>query len=146
MSDDQPERRRTSPKWNMASIFEEIFANCPANIRDEALLPFHQIQKYLILADYERLFQSIVAFLPSPDINGSLLRFSTHISLFLYQQNHSDRFNEKTFVDILSTYIRHLIELEFKDLVCYYISKLPSTQQCECLRLGETSSSIFSAI
>ncbi|CAF4811396.1 unnamed protein product, partial [Rotaria sp. Silwood2] len=40
----------------MPSIFDEILAGCPTHIRDEALLPFNLIQKYLILADYERLF------------------------------------------------------------------------------------------
>lgn len=125
MSDERPQH------GDMTSIFDEIFANCPAHIRDEALQPFHQIQKYLILADYDRLFHSIVTFVQSPELNGSLLRFSSHICLFLYEQNHSKNFNEKTFVEILTTYIRHLIELEFKDLVCYYISKLPTSNQCK---------------
>jgi hypothetical protein len=115
----------------MTTIFDEILAACPTHIRDEGLLPFNQIEKYLILADYDRLFHSILTFLQTNDLNGSLLRFSTHICLFLYEQNHSsEKFNQKNFIQILTTYIHHLIELEFKDLVCYYISKLPADQQC----------------
>ena len=115
---------------NMTSIFDEILAGCPTHIRDEGLLPFNQIEKYLILADYDRLFHSILSFLHTNELNGSLLRFSTHICLFLYEQNHSEKFNEKNFIEILTTYIHHLVELEFKDLVCYYISKLPANNQC----------------
>ncbi|CAF5105315.1 unnamed protein product, partial [Rotaria sp. Silwood1] len=114
----------------MPSIFDEILAGCPTHIRDEALLPFNLIQKYLILADYDRLFHSILSFLhTNNELNGSLLRFSTHICLFLYEQNHSEKFNQNNFIEILTTYIHHLIELEFKDLVFYYISKLPSNNQ-----------------
>lgn len=121
-----------SHQLKMPSIFEEILAGCPTHIRDEALLPFNLIQKYLILADYERLFHSILSFLHIPnEPSGSLLRFSTHISLFLYEQNQSEQFNQKTFIEILTKYIHHLIELEFKDLVCYYISKLPPDNQCK---------------
>ncbi|CAF4491560.1 unnamed protein product, partial [Rotaria magnacalcarata] len=47
----------------MPSIFDEILAGCPTHIRDEAVLPFNAIQKYLILADYDRLFHSILSFL-----------------------------------------------------------------------------------
>ncbi|CAF4112432.1 unnamed protein product, partial [Rotaria magnacalcarata] len=100
------------------------------HIRDEAVLPFNAIQKYLILADYDRLFHSILSFLhTNNESNGSLLRFASHICLFLYEQNHSEKFNQNTFIEILTTYIHHLIELEFKDLVCYYISKLPPNDQ-----------------
>ena len=94
-------------------------------------LPFNQIEKYLILTDYDRLFQSILSYLHGEETNGSLLRFSTHICLFLYEQNHSQNFQEKTLLEVLTTYIDHLIELEFKDLVCYCISKLPITHQCK---------------
>jgi hypothetical protein len=114
----------------ITSIFDEILAGCPTHIHDEALLPFNQIQKYLILANYDRLFDSILSYLRTNESNGSLLRFSTHICLFLYEQNHSDNFNPKTFIEIVTTYIHHLVELEFKDLVCYYISKLPANNQC----------------
>lgn len=114
----------------MSSVFNEILATCSVNIRDEAMLPFNQIQKYLILADYDHLFNSILSYLHSNESSGSLLRFSTHVCLFLYGQNHSDDVHKKTFMEILTTYIHHLIELEFKDLVCYYISKLPSNNQC----------------
>lgn len=118
-------------RLQMTTIFDEIVAVCPTHIRDEASLPFNQIEKYLILADFDRLFQSILSYLHGEESNGSLLRFSTHVCLFLYEQNHSEQFHEKTLLDILTTYIHHLIELEFKDLVCYYISKLPTTQQCK---------------
>lgn len=140
MSDDQGSRH---PQWTMTSIFEEILAACPTHVRDEALLPFHQIQKHLILADYDRLFRSILTFLPSNELNGSLLRFSTHICLFLFEQNPSSQFNEKTFIDILTAYIQHLIELEFKDLVCYYISKLPLTNQCKTKEINRVASLSF---
>ncbi|CAF2152166.1 unnamed protein product [Rotaria magnacalcarata] len=114
----------------MPSIFDEILVGCPTHIRDEAVLPFNAIQKYLILADYDRLFHSILSFLhTNNESNGSLLRFASHICLFLYEQNHSEKFNQNTFIEILTTYIHHLIELEFKDLVCYYISKLPPNDQ-----------------
>ncbi|CAF1067642.1 unnamed protein product [Adineta ricciae] len=113
----------------MTTIFDEILASCPTHIRDEALSPFNQLEKYLILANYDCLCNSIISFLHSNEPNGSLLRFSTHICLFLYEQNHSDNFNQKNFIEILTTYIHHLIELEFKDLVCYYISKLPANNQ-----------------
>ncbi|UJR15865.1 hypothetical protein I4U23_002791 [Adineta vaga] len=116
-------------QFKMTTIFDEILAGCPSHIRDEALLPFNQIEKYLILANYNRLFDSILSFLHTNEFNGSLLRFSTHICLFLYEQNHSESFNQKNFIEILTTYIHHLIELEFKDLVCYYISKLPVHNQ-----------------
>jgi len=117
-------------RLDMITIFDEILAGCPTHIRDEALLPFNQIEKYLILADYDRLFHIILSFLRTNESNGSLLRFSTHICLFLYEQNHSENFHENNFIEILTTYIHHLIELEFKDLVCYYISKLPINNQC----------------
>ena len=128
-------------RLEMTTIFDEILAACPTHIRDEALLPFNQIEKYLILADYDRLFQSILSYLHAHENNGSLLRFSTHICLFLYAQNHSENFHEKNLIEILTTYIHHLIELEFKDLVCYYISKLPVTHQCkiDCFRSIENS-------
>ena len=128
MSDEQGTRH---PQWTMTSIFEEILTACPSHVRDEALLPFHQIQKQLILADYDRLFRSILTFIPSNELNGSLLRFSTHICLFLFEQKQSKQFSEKTFTEIITAYIHHLIELEFQDLVCYYISKLPAIQQCQ---------------
>lgn len=115
----------------MTMIFDEILSTCPPNIRDEALLPFNQIEKYLILANYDRLFGSILSFLHTNESNGSLLRFSTHICLFLYEQNRSGNFEQKSFVEIVTTYIHHLIELEFQDLVCYYISKLPPNNQCK---------------
>jgi hypothetical protein len=127
MSDDHRPRHT---HWTITSIFDEILAGCPTHIRDEALLPFHQIQKYLILADYNRLFDGIKICLRSNEFNGSLSRFATHICLFLFEQNHSNEFNIETFIDILTIYVNHLIDLEFKDLVCYYISKLPSIHQC----------------
>ena len=116
----------------MPSIFDEILAGCPNHIRDEALLPFNLIQKYLILADYDRLFHCILTFLSTTnEFNGSLLRFSTHICLFLHEQNRFENSNEINFIKILTSYIHHLIELEFKDLICYYISKLPLDSQCK---------------
>ena len=120
----------------MPCIFDEILAGCPTHIRDEALLPFNLVQKYLILADYDNLFDSILSSLRTTnESNGSLLRFSTHICLFLYEQNRSENFNQNNFIEILTTYISHLIELDFKDLVCYYISKLPLNNQCIFLYL-----------
>lgn len=115
---------------SIASIFQSLLT-CSDEIAREAAFPFHQIQKFLILADYENLFQNIFGFVNCQDSNSSLLRFSTHICLFLFEQNRSNEFDENMFVEILSVYIRHLIELDLKDLVCYYISKLPNIHQCK---------------
>jgi len=139
----QPDSEKVAPRFDMLTIFDEILSTCPTTIRDEALQPFHQIERYLILADYNRLFQSILTFVQQPDINGCLLRFATHICLFLFEQNSSEHFHENQFAEILTVYIQHLIELEFKDLVCYYISKLPEDKQCKTKSIRFVSFSLI---
>lgn len=124
------EPMRTGQNLTLKAIFD-LIPTCSTEISSEASSPFHQIEKFIILADYQSLFNNLPKFIVNQDINGSLLRFATHISLFLFQHNNSNQFAEKTYVDIVSTYIQHLIELEFKDLVCYYISKLPDEHRCE---------------
>lgn len=121
-----------SKYWNnkmaMEQIFDELSAHKNVSVREVANNYLIIIQKYLILDDIPELIQKINEWIDDIKADGHMLRFITHLVLFLRQ---IDRPHQSAIADkVIKLYVEFLIgEHAESQLIAYYTAALPPKEQ-----------------
>lgn len=139
----ETELRQTSPKsyiempkkyWNNKMTIEEIFNELSTreNIRDVAEDKMTIIRKYLILDDVAELMRNINCWLDEIKNDGQMLRFITHIVLFMRQIDRQHEQQGDIGNKVIQTYVEYLMkESTEPTLVAFYTSALPQNMQID---------------
>ncbi|XP_005177780.2 nuclear pore complex protein Nup107 [Musca domestica] len=122
-------------KMSMEQIFDELLVHNDAAVRDYAQSKVGIIQKYLILDNITELLQQIRRWIEEdqlvdskdPSISSHMLRFLTHIVLFMRQIGRVDK--EETADRIIAAYVECLIQMKDAQLVAFYTAALPGKMQ-----------------
>lgn len=120
--------------WNNKMTIEEIFNDLSTrdNIRDMAENKMTIIQKYLILDDIPMLMRNVSGWLDDLQNDGQMLRFITHIVLFMRQIGRLHEQHEDIGNRVIKTYIAYLIrESSEAIIVAFYTAAVPATMQIE---------------
>lgn len=117
--------------WDQPSDPESIFNRIEANenVQRESQDFYHVIQKWVILGDVEKLLDVMAQWIRGQEntLPQHLIRFMAHVVLFLRSTQH--RVNEDKCNVVLEAYVKYLIEEDHKELVSFYVSKLPPAAQ-----------------
>ncbi|XP_054741570.1 nuclear pore complex protein Nup107 [Anastrepha obliqua] len=122
-------------KMSLEQIFEELSVSNDATVRDYACSKVGTIQKYLILDNIGELLQHMRHWVEdannasdlSEPLSPHLLRFLTHIVLFMRQIGRVDK--EETADRIVAAYVESLIDMGDAQLVAFYTAALPGKMQ-----------------
>ncbi|XP_067622846.1 nuclear pore complex protein Nup107 isoform X2 [Eurosta solidaginis] len=121
-------------KMSLEQIFEELSVHKDAAVRDYASSKIGTIQKYLILDNIGELLQHMRRWIEesssnieSKKLSPHLLRFLTHIVLFMRQIGRVDK--EDTADRIVGAYVEALIEMGDAQLIAFYTAALPAKMQ-----------------
>ncbi|XP_066600426.1 nuclear pore complex protein Nup107 isoform X2 [Prorops nasuta] len=116
-------------EMTMDEIFKELHASKNSNIQEQANMPNHLIQKYLILNQIPQLMEEIDSIMENSRFNWNpqFIRFLAHLILFLRQVGISTK--DKIGVKVLSAYVRVLIDLGDPVLIAFYTATLPQEDQ-----------------
>nr|XP_006815564.1 PREDICTED: nuclear pore complex protein Nup107-like [Saccoglossus kowalevskii] len=114
------------------TVFQELQAYPNEVIQGQSKLPYHVIQKYIILNDLDGLIEEMNDWLHNPTLRSSthLIRFMAHIVLFFRAVGLQTK--EELCTAILEAYVRDLIEDKNTLLVATYTSTLPPPMQVTC--------------
>lgn len=118
--------------WNNKMTIEEIFNDLSTrqNIRAVAEDKMTIIRKYLILDDTQELMRNINQWLDELKADGQMLRFITHIVLFMRQIGRLDSANEDTGSKAIQYYVEYLTrESNEAHLIAFYTAALPPNLQ-----------------
>lgn len=124
--------------WSNKMTIEEIFDELSTrdNIRAVAEHQMTIIRKYIILDDFHELMRNIDQWIDGLKNNGQMLRFITHIILFMRQIGRQDKQYEEIGNNAIKTYVNYLIrELADPALVAHYTAALPYGTQIELYAL-----------
>lgn len=111
----------------LEDIFTELRASKDQTIRNQASKPDHLIQKYIILDQIPQLMEEIETLIHLGICDSQLLRFLTHLVLFLRRIGKCT--NDKIANKVLLAYVRILIDIGDPILVSYYTATLPQEDQ-----------------
>ena len=122
-------------KMSLEQIFDELLVHNDAAVRDYAQSKVGIIQKYLILDNVSELLTQMNRWIEEeqtgPDndssLNSHLLRFLTHIVLFMRQIGRVDK--EDAADRIIAAYVDCLIQMKDAQLVAFYTAALPQKLQ-----------------
>lgn len=116
-------------KMSLEQIFEELAAHSEADVYAAARNPVNVIQKYLILDDIPEMMKHIDQWIGEGNglIDGQMLRFLTHIVLFMRQvgRHHQEDIADR----VIKTYVECLIGLGDRQLVAFYTAAVPPDMQ-----------------
>lgn len=139
----ESELRQTSSKsyvempakyWNNKMTIEEIFNDLSTrdNIRSVSEDKMTIIRKYLILDDIQELMRNINQWLEDLKNDGQMLRFISHVVLFMRQIGRLHAQHEDIGNRVIKTYVEYLIrESSEAVLVAFYTAALPTNMQIE---------------
>ncbi|XP_011195032.1 nuclear pore complex protein Nup107 [Zeugodacus cucurbitae] len=121
-------------KMSLEQIFEELSVHKDAAVRDYAYSKVGTIQKYLILDNIGELLHIMRRWVDDShnssdreNLSPHLLRFITHIVLFMRQIGRVDK--EETADCIVAAYVESLIKMGDAQLVAFYTAALPGKLQ-----------------
>ncbi|XP_039951092.1 nuclear pore complex protein Nup107 [Bactrocera neohumeralis] len=122
-------------KMSLEQIFEELSVHKDAAVRDYNCSKVGIIQKYLILDNIGELLQIMRRWVeesnksndPRDSLSPHILRFITHIVLFMRQIGRVDK--EETADFIVAAYVDCLIKMGDAQLVAFYTAALPGKFQ-----------------
>ena len=104
------------------------------NLKTDAQSPFSIILKHVILSGIDgfksgtnELMSYLRTAISSGQPNGLLLRFSSHLAL-LYRSSSFD-LKDDNLIGIVDSYSQYLIENQYRQIIAYYLSQLPSEIQ-----------------
>lgn len=120
--------------WKNKMTIEEIFDELGTrdNIRDVAEHQMTIIRKYLILDDIQELMRNINKWLYDLRNDGQMLRFITHIILFMRQIGRQQQQQEDIGNKAIKAYVEYLIKGSFEpSLVAFYVAALPKDIQTD---------------
>lgn len=123
---DMPEKY-WSGKMSLEQIFDELSAHKSDTIRLTAENPVNVVQKFLILDDIPEMMRHIDAWISAGKIDSQMLRFLTHIVLFMRQigrPHHEDVADR-----VIKAYVECLIELGERQSVAFYTVAVPAEVQ-----------------
>lgn len=114
-------------KMTLNEIFDELYAHKSPSVRTIAAHPSTIIQKYLILDDIPELMKHIDAWISDAKIDAQMLRFLTHVVLFMRQigRQHQEDIADK----VIKRYVEALIELGEHQLVAFYTAAVSHHMQ-----------------
>lgn len=118
--------------WTNKMTIEEIFNDLSTrdNIRDVAEHKMTIVRKYLILDDIPELMRNINEWLDDLKADGQMLRFITHIVLFMRQIERLDAAHEDVGNKAIQYYVEYLTrESNEAHLVAFYTAALPENLQ-----------------
>lgn len=118
--------------WDNEMSIEEIFDELSTrdNIRGVAEHQMTIIRKYLILDDIQELMRNINQWIDDLRNNGQMLRFITHIVIFMRQIGRQPKDQEDIGNNAIKTYVDYLInESADPALVAHYTAALPCNLQ-----------------
>lgn len=117
-------------KMTLQDVFDELHAHKNTSVSGMAKHEMTIIRKYLILDDIPELMRNMSTWLDNLKNDGQMLRFITHIVLFMRQ---IDRRHQEDIADkIIQTYVEFLINgASDAHLVSYYTAALPAKQQID---------------
>lgn len=139
----ESELRQTSSKsyidmptkyWNNKMTIEEIFNELSTrdNIRKVAEHKMTIIRKYLILDDVQELMRNIDTWLGDLQNDGQMLRFITHIVLFMRQIGRQHQQPEDIGNKVIKTYVEYLMKDSSEPmLVAFYTAAVPPDMQID---------------
>lgn len=116
-------------KMSLNEIFDELHAHKSATIRTIATNPVTVIQKYLILDDIPELMKNIDLWISDAKIDAQMLRFLTHIVLFMRQigRQHQEDIADK----VIKRYVESLIALGEHQLIAFYTAAVSHHMQIQ---------------
>lgn len=122
-------------KMSLEQIFDELLVHNDAVVRDYAQSKVGVIQKYLILDNVTELLQQMNRWVEEEQtglerdssLSSHLLRFLTHIVLFMRQIGRVDK--EDAADRIVAAYVECLIQTKDAQLVAFYTAALPQKLQ-----------------
>lgn len=117
-----------SGKMSLEQIFNELEAHESRMVHASARNPMNIIQKYLILDNMPALMNAIDGWLAESNrLDGQMLRFLTHLVLFMRQvgRGHQDDVGDR----VIKSYVERLIELGDSQLVAFYTAAVPGDLQ-----------------
>lgn len=120
--------------WNNKMTIEEIFNELSTreNIRDVAQDKMTIIRKYLILDDIQELMRNINQWLDDLKNDGQMLRFISHIVLFMRQIGRQHEQHGDIGSKVIKTYVEYLMkESNEPSLIAFYTSALSPNMQIE---------------
>lgn len=104
------------------------------NLRMDAQSPFSVILKHVIMSGLDGfrsgtndLMEFLKTMVTSNEQNGLLVRFSSHLALFY--RAASFQIKDDTFIEIIDTYSEYLIHNQYREIIAYYVSQLPTELQ-----------------
>lgn len=96
-------------KLSLEQIFEELASNKNANVKEDARNPVNIIQQFIILDDMPELMKHVQNWLQDSNISAQMLRFLTHVILFMRQIGKT--FQEEASDKVIKAYVESLIKL-----------------------------------
>lgn len=118
--------------WNNKMTIEEIFNDLSTrdNIRAVAEHKMTIIRKYLILDDIQELMRNINQWMDDLKNDGQMLRFVTHIVLFMRQIGRLQDAHEDIANKVIQSYVEYLTrESNEAHLIAFYTATLPANMQ-----------------
>lgn len=117
-------------KMTLEEIFDELSAHKNVSVREIAKHRMTIIRKYIVLDDIPELMRNVNSWLEDLKHDGQMLRFITHIVLFMRQ---IERLHPEEMADnVIRAYVEYLISQSAEpSLVAFYTAALPGTQQIE---------------
>lgn len=114
-------------KMSLEQIFDELGANENAVVHFSAESPVNIIQKYLILDNIPEMMKNINAWITDSKVDAQMLRFLTHVVLFMRQvgRHHQEDIADK----VIKAYVECLIEMGERNLVAFYTSAVAQELQ-----------------
>lgn len=117
-------------KMTLEEIFDELSAHKNIAVRDIAKHRMTIIRQYIVLDDIPELMRNVNTWLEDLKQDGQMLRFITHIVLFMRQidRRHPDDIAD----NVIRTYVEYLIGQSAEaSLVAFYTAALPGKQQID---------------
>lgn len=117
-------------KMTLEEIFDELSAHKNIPVRDVAKHRMTIIRKYIVLDDIPEMMRNVNTWLDDMKQDGQMLRFITHVVLFMRQIER--RHPEEIANSVIRTYVEYLIgQTAEASLVAFYTAALPGNQQIE---------------
>lgn len=115
-------------KMTLEQIFDELEAHRNSSVRETAKHQMTIIRKYIILDNIPELMRNIGTWLEDIKNNGQMLRFVTHIVIFMRRAGRQHQ--EPIANRVIKTYTEYLInDSADASVVAFYTSNLPAQEQ-----------------
>ncbi|RDD42741.1 Nuclear pore complex protein Nup107 [Trichoplax sp. H2] len=112
---------------NPEKIFDALDNNSNESVRHHASCYYQTAQKHVILDDVNDFLAKSISWIGSNERSSDVLRFLTHLALFL--RGIGLNLNDEVCDNVIELYVQGLIKAEKIELVATYTAALPSQSQ-----------------